>query len=245
MRYSLRSLNQYLPWVRKVWILGDRPAFLTDDTRLVEHVPHEALAWIAGFKTPVTNGFLLMYLAALLPELEFEFLWFCDDYILLEYLPQELARKDRCVQDLNKVTERGKGLWKESLWPTFDVLKRLGYPGFNYEIHVPIYLTKRRVLDAYRALRDFTSEDRLFGLLAQSAVLNYAQKHEGMQPLILADEGRNVGFHHKPAESYEAIVEQCRGKTFLNFDDDALDDNLRRYLAERFPTPSIYEKPGV
>ncbi len=105
---------------------------------------------------------------------------------------------------------------------------------------MPIYLTKRRVLDAYRSLRDFTSEDRNFGLLAQSAVLNYAQKHEGMHPLILTEEGRNVGFHHKPAESYEVIVEQCRGKTFLNFD-----DNLRRYLAERIPTPSIYEKPGL
>ena len=76
-------------------------------------------------------------------------------------------------------------------------------------------------------------------------MLNYAQKHEGMQPVLLADEGRVVGFHHKPAESYEVIVEKCRGKTFLNFDDEALDDNLRRYLAERFPTPSIYEKPGV
>ncbi len=66
-----------------------------------------------------------------------------------------------------------------------------------------------------------------------------------MQPVNLADEGRVVGFYRKPAESYAAIVEKCRGKTFLNFDDEALDDNLRRYLAERFPTPSIYEKPGV
>ena len=49
---------------------------------------------------------------------------------------------------------------------------------------MPIYLTRRRVLNAYRALRDFTSEDRFFGLLAQSAVLNYAQKHEdGTNPI--------------------------------------------------------------
>ena len=46
-------------------------------------------------------------------------------------------------------------------------------------------------------------------MLAKSAVLNHAQKHEGMQPLILADKGRNVGFHHKPAKSSDAIVEQC------------------------------------
>jgi hypothetical protein len=36
IRYSLRSIDRYAPWVSKVWILGDRPAFLSDSTALVE-----------------------------------------------------------------------------------------------------------------------------------------------------------------------------------------------------------------
>ena len=240
--YSLRSVNMYMPWVRKVWIFGDRPVFLTDDISRIQHVPHEYAARVGPFKTPVTNFFLLFFLASLIPELDFEFLWFCDDFILLDYLSEEDARKDRCLQDLSQVKGRGRGLWKDSLWRTYDLLKRLGYTGYNFETHAPTYFTKKRVFEAYCEFKDWVTEDRWYGMLGPTAILNHAYAVESFDLTWLKAEGRHVGFHGK-APSYEEVAKQCRGKGFLNFDDDAFGEGIRRYLAKRFPTPSIYEQP--
>ena len=91
--FSLRSLAGHAPWVRKVWVFGDRPWFLTDDRSLAEHVPHEYVARVAGCRTPVTNFFLMFWLSSLLPELSPEYLWLCDDFILLADLSEEEARR--------------------------------------------------------------------------------------------------------------------------------------------------------
>src|SRR5437867_8108796 len=86
IRYSLRSVARNLPFVRKVWIFGARPAFLAEDKSLVEHVPHEYVAPLVGLKTPVRHDFWLLFLASLLPELSHDFSRFADDYIILEPL---------------------------------------------------------------------------------------------------------------------------------------------------------------
>ena len=48
LRYSLRSVAKYLPWIRKVFVFGDRPEFLSNDRSVIEHVPWEAVAWIGN-----------------------------------------------------------------------------------------------------------------------------------------------------------------------------------------------------
>ncbi|TVS20666.1 MAG: hypothetical protein EA424_02815, partial [Planctomycetaceae bacterium] len=40
------------------WIFGDRPEFLSDETSLVQHVPHEYVTRVGKFRMPVTNFFL-------------------------------------------------------------------------------------------------------------------------------------------------------------------------------------------
>src|SRR5205814_4569364 len=69
IRFSLRSVARHLPFIRKVWIFGDRPDFLSDDRAIVEHVPHEYIAPLLGCRIPVRNDFFLLALASLLPEL--------------------------------------------------------------------------------------------------------------------------------------------------------------------------------
>ncbi len=250
---SLRSVAKYMPWIGKVWGFGDRPAFLSDDMSVIQHMPHEYTARVGGFRTPVTNGFLLLFLASLIPELSFEFIWFCDDYILLDDVPEPLIRCDRYLEDLSQVQNRGRGVWKGMLWQTYDTLRRLGYPGLNFESHTPRYLTKKRVFDAYCDLKDFVSQDRWFGMLGATAIMNHALKaerssdpsslkdHRKIQLTQVRQENLVAGFYDKPAV-YEDIVERCAGKKFLNFDDAAFSPDMQRFLAERFPSPSIYEK---
>jgi hypothetical protein len=242
LRYSLRSVAKHAPWVRKVWIFGDRPEWLSQDRRVVEHVPHEAIAWVVGCRTPVVNTFLMLYLVAILPEVATKFLYFCDDFILLDDLTPGVAARARYIEDLDAIAHRrGTGLYRESLWRTYDLLKRLGYPRLNYEAHVPTYLTKERVLAAVKDFHDFITEDRYYGPLAQLTILNHAQKREGFEPLRLQEENAYAGFHFRPFPE-EEIRDRCSGKRFLNFDDEAFNKAMRQFLAERFPEPRVYEQ---
>ena len=241
IRYSLRSLARHLPWIRKVWIVGDRPSFLTDDRRLAEHVPHEYLIRVGPYRKPVTNFFLNTFLASLIPELDFGFLRFSDDYILLADLSPDEAQRVRYVNDLTESRNRGTGLWKESLWRTYDVLKRLKFPGYNFESHTPTYYTRKWVFEAFCDFQDYVTEDRWYGLLGPTAILNHALQHHGLSLTHRQTEDWYVGFHHQPAK-YETVLEQSAGKRFLNFDDAALSGDLKRFLQERFPEPCVYER---
>ncbi len=241
MRYSLRSVARHLPWVRKVWIVGDRPSFLTDDRRLAEHVPHEYLVRFGGDRAAVINFFLNTFRASLIPELDFEFLWLCNDFLLLADLSPDEARRVRYLQKLSETKTRGTGLWKESLWRTYDLLKRLKFPGDNFESHTPTYYTEKWVFEAFCEFRDFVTEDRWDGMLGPTVILNHACQDHGLALTHRQTEDWYVGFHHQPA-TYEELLEKTAGKRCLNFDDAAFSAGLRRFLQERFREPCRYER---
>lgn len=243
IRYSLRSLAKHAPYIRKVWIFGDRPAFLSDDTTRIEHVPHEYVARVGDFRTPVTNYFLMLYLSSLIPDLDHEYLRFSDDYFLLRPYGIDEARRVRYLQDLSQVKSRGGGLWRDSLWRTYDLLKRLGYTGYNFETHTPSYFRRRWVFEAYCKFRDYVTQDRWYGMLGITAILNHAYRHQRFELVHLEAEGSRAGFWGKPPADRQTVAAACRGKTFLNFDDEAFGSVLHCCLAEQFPRPCCYERP--
>jgi hypothetical protein len=249
IRYSLRSIERHAPWVDKVWIFGDRPSFMSDDKSVIEHVPEEYLAHVLDIAPPVQNMFLLLVLSSFIPELSFEFVLFSDDFFLLRDFPLEEARKDRYLEDLtmNRIeAPRREGLWSESLWRTRDLLIRLGYEAFNFEIHAPTFFTKKRVLEAYRDFRYFVTEDRWQGMMGISAILNHALKHEKNGPtpplVSIEKEASRGGFWGAPPASYQALLRELDGKAFMNFNDRAFGPLIARFLQERYPKPSRYEK---
>lgn len=240
IRYSLRSIARNLPFVRKVWIFGDCPRFLSGNRAIVECVPWSAVGWLVRAALPVKNFFLQCFLMSLHPEIQWEFLLFTDDCILLDRVGEALAKRDRYLEDLSHVKNRGTGLWRDSLWRTYDLLKRFGYTGFNFETHMPMYLTKSRVFEAYRDLHDFVTEERYAGMLGPTAILNHAYRRQRFPLTLVREEGLKVGFHVAPT-AYQTIVDACKGKVFLNFDDEAFCPNMQQFLAEQFPTPCCYE----
>lgn len=244
IRYALRAIARYAPWINKVWVFGDRPEFLTSQSRLAQHLPHESIAWIGPYQTPVRNFFLMFYLIALTPEIDNEILWFCDDFILLRPLTSDSAQTIRYLEDLHLLKSRGKGLWKDSLWRTYDVLRRFQYPTLNYEVHAPTYFRKRWILDAVRDFRDFITEDRWYGLLGPTGILNHARRHHQFPVVSLREENSRIGFHGK-APSLSEVREATKGRAFLGFDDEAFGEGLKTFLAERFAAPCVYEERNM
>lgn len=257
LRYSLRSLDRHAPWIRKVWIFGDRPAWLTDDKSIAEHVPHDFIARLGHWKVPIRNHFLLVFLGSLIPELSSEFLFFCDDFVLLHSVEQADLCRVRVLEDMSQVKVRGTGLWKESLWRTYDLLKRLGYGGLNFEVHVPQFTTRRQMFEAYCEFKDFVTEDRHFGIVCHTTVMNHALKQDPTIPLVwLHKENRRAGLYGKPKRppdsdfatrehwTRDEVTARCAGKSFLSFDDSAWGPGLQAFLTERFPQLSKFEARG-
>lgn len=269
IQYSLRSVAQNLPWVRKVWILGDRPSFLTAESDLVQHVSHQEMAWIGRWRLPVRNNFILTLLASLIPGLADEFLWFADDYVILNRADQATFAKPRAVEHNPRRASPGRGLFQQALWRTKETLARLDYPAINFEAHLPQALRREWVWHAFRTFRDFVSEDRFHGLLAHTAILNYAVKKRGLEYQMLEDDERFVGIYPKfvmgmtehdfpdwqpqsalpknPKISTKLLTgaifqNVSQRKTFLSFNDETYPGVVEAYLAERFGESCRYEQ---
>lgn len=241
LRYSLRSVAAHYPSVGKVWILGDRPRFLADDVSRIEHLPWSATGRLLGFESPQRNFFRMLLCAAVIADLPAEFLCFSDDFILLRPWSESQARTIYYLEDLCQVRSRGSGLWTESLWRTFDVLQRLGYPGYNFETHVPAYFRKRWIIEAYDDLRDWVCGDPWHGILGISSVLNHALHRHGLAIDSLTDRRLRAGFYGQLCQA-EPLRRIGAEKAFLNFDDAAFGPPLVEFLQRRFPDRCRYEK---
>lgn len=264
LRYTLRSYERHLKGLGKVWLLGDRPTWLTEDAAIIEHVPHEQLVRGFGFRTPVRSYFLLTFLGSVISELSPEYVQGMDDAVLLEPVDSAFLRIPRAVEDLERADRRGRGPWRDSLWFTHDSLLRLGYPGVNYEAHIPLVYRRSWVWDAYCTFADFVSEDPLFGMVGPTAIFNYRMRHEPFQPTWLLEEGRFIGIYGDrvmganpdalkragigPAQPGELLLQEqiralCEGKAFLNFDETGFSVAMHQFLEELFPEPSRFERP--
>ncbi len=268
LRYVLRSVERNFADAGKLWILGDRPAWLTADKRVVEHVGHEYLSRPFRFRLPVRNQFLLALLGSLIPGLSADYVWMSDDNVLLQLVDVGLLAQVRALDDPAKLKTRGGGLYKDALWRTIDTLGRLGYPALNYEAHIPHVMQRKWVWEAYCEFENFISEDRYYGLLLLIAVFNYRMKHEPFKPTWLLEEGKFIGFYPHgvtgiPQENADRnipglpvgspipptpllLTEQiralCAGKTFLNFDDASFTIAMHQFLDEEFPAASRFER---
>jgi hypothetical protein len=119
---------------------------------------------------------------------------------------------------------------------------RKGYTAFNFETHTPTYLTKARILHAYCDFRDFITEDQFFGVMAATAIGNHAHRHRRTTLTDIRKEGSRAGYWGAPPATYEDVLRDVEGKTFFNCDHLAFGDTIRRFLSERFPSKSRFER---
>lgn len=83
LRYSIRSIDQFAPWVRKIWIVtsGQVPEWLTTDDPKVQIVQHEEI-WPNGDGLPNFNSHAIEACLHRIPGLSEHFIYLNDDMIL-------------------------------------------------------------------------------------------------------------------------------------------------------------------
>jgi len=91
LRYSLRSVEQFAPWVNHVWIVtaGGRPGWLRPDHPWITVVPHREI-WPDGDGLPTFNSHAIEACLHRIPGLAEHYLYLNDDMFLGRPVPPEL-----------------------------------------------------------------------------------------------------------------------------------------------------------
>ncbi|QXQ08973.1 stealth conserved region 3 domain-containing protein [Paeniglutamicibacter sp. Y32M11] len=83
LRYSLRSIEQFAPWIRKIWIVtaGQKPEWLDTSNPRIEIVDHSTI-WPDEIGLPNFNSHAIESNLHRIPDLAEHFLYLNDDFIL-------------------------------------------------------------------------------------------------------------------------------------------------------------------
>nr|WP_240974703.1 stealth family protein [Arthrobacter sp. SF27] len=91
LRYSLRSIEQFAPWVRKIWIVtaGQTPPWLNTTNPRIQVVDHEDI-WPSPKGLPTFNSHAIEANLHRIPDLAEYYLYFNDDVLLGRPIAPEL-----------------------------------------------------------------------------------------------------------------------------------------------------------
>jgi Stealth protein CR2, conserved region 2 len=136
LRYSLRSIEKHLHGYRKIWIIGERPLWLTKN---IIHIPHPD-----DFIYPARNIYAKIKKACQYQELSENFLFFNDDHFLLsDFNASEFPYFYRGnLKDVKNNT-----VYQETVNNTIRSLESRNLPTLDFDTHTPILYNKARFIE--------------------------------------------------------------------------------------------------
>ena len=225
LRFSLRSLEKHFTTDFRVWTIGDRPAWATEE---INHIPAE--------RAPVPTGGAFSNNADIVKKITLachtldRFLLIADDQYLLQDMGADMFARPFYFQTL-ETRPPILNQWGKRLWATVDRLKDMGLTTYNAECHTP-FLVKS---DWFLQLHDmFFLADGTH--LWKTAYLNYHYQSTGA---CLVPK-RATAFSKKATDA--DFAKTCRDAWFLCQNDAGLTDALKSFLMTRFNRPSRFEK---
>lgn len=222
LRFSLRSLETYLENMGTVYVVGERPRWLTG----VVHLP---------FKDKTTckerNIMLKVAYACGHPDLSENFLHVHDDHFALAparagEIPNWYGGTLEKMYNGTKPEKRNH--WHLAVRNTWKILESRGLPGLNYDIHYPMLFNKNLypgVMDVY----PWTTEPR--GFVVKSLYANTV----GLTGTPIGD------IKLMDRLSNEGVVAQLKGRPWFSIGNAGLSNSFKSLLRAIYPTPSRFE----
>ena len=234
IRYSIRSIAKNFLNLRNIWIIGDIPEWAENVHHIKKIRPYQDSDQAKNFD--YTHS---IFLAAMQPDISDFFLVVNDDHHLLapktaqsiEETPIVRENMDIYTPDERDTHDRA---WQAMLWNTYDRLKESGMSGWNYENHVPVLVSKERILHCWSYFGYGTGE-----LVWKTAYFNMFPP-DAERGWLSETTDLKAGFYDK-GFSYKDIKKQGDAAIYMSYNDKGMNTNLKRYLQERFPDPSKYE----
>ena len=212
LRYSLRSLSNFPHG--KVWFYGGKPNGITPD----RHVPYQQKGIMPWEKVINT-----IYEVSKNNEITEDFYLFNDDFYIMKPVGEMPVYYDRTlfrrIQAIEKTRGGARSLYTQQLRRTRDALQSEGYKTFNYEVHMPMLINRKkakRLIEDYPKMCMFRS--------TYGNVYNIG------------------GEQHKDMKIANPELEPPKDCDFLSTSDDPMEETaVGRFIMARFPEPCKYE----
>lgn len=218
LRYSLRSLEQYVTDYRNVFLIGHKPAFLNDQ---VIHIPYQDI-----YKNKATNIMAKVNRAAQDKRLSDDFMFWNDDYFALKpFSAVNYPYYYKC--DLQHTSMINKGEYKLHVDATLKMLRALNLPYKNFDCHYPIIYNKFKVKNMIKKY-DWSTD---YGYILRSMYCN----HYGIPGEMKLDCKTNAQIARP---HLQGVIEKNH---FLSIGDNALTSVMQSYIMARWPNKSKYE----
>ncbi len=239
LRYCLRSIKQHLDNLGRVWIVGERPAWLAVDGETLVHLPVPDLC-------PIADVSIIHKLVAACietpgrPRVSQRFVFFSDDQVLLRPVGWKQLGPYH-FGDLANLTQWNGGWWQR-MRHTRDWLAASGRPTLHGDTHAPLPMLRNELL---RLCRE-TEWRKPPGLCVGTLYLNWT--HPSPRPL---GEGPGVRAAQPMGERKATISSplpaaelrrRIAGRWFLCHTDAGFTPELRGLLDQLFPEKCRWEK---
>jgi len=162
-----------------------------------------------------------------------------DDICLLSPMNASEIGQVKALYDWDGVNHNNYDVWYQQLIRTLTAVRRRGFHGWNTETHFSELFNKELmlcVIRMYGALENrLLTSTLFFNTFFPKVISQIFRKDYGIQ-----------FFNNKDTEYYTSsqgdLDAKCLGKLYLVFNDAGLNENLKRFLENKFPEKSRFEK---
>lgn len=221
--YTLRSLERHLKGFGDIFIIGKKISSLRGLKYINANDEAKSM-----YKE--RNIFRKIILACKHPEVTEEFVFFNDDHFLLkDFDADNLPFYHK--GDLSETMSKNMGDYRKSLNHTRKYLLSKDKPTLDYDTHFPIVYEKKKFIHTF-VYSDDINWDKPFGFVIKSLYANMVG--------VKGEFGGDCKIQHKM--SYNEIVEKIGSKSFFSTSDGCLNEDMMRFLNEKYGTKSKYER---
>lgn len=264
LKYSLRSIECYAPWVRKIFIVTDSqiPKWLDTSNPRIKIVDHKEI--IPGQYLPCFNSSVIEHFICKIPGLSEHFLYANDDM----FINRCVSPEDFFASDGFPVVRHNRRLFRKfTLWMREKVLRK-GMSHYNRIVNNAAVLVKEKYgvfvgskahhnIDSYLK-SDCCKVEEMFADALIPTFINHVRRYNDIQRslyhyvalvehrchLKYVDQKSSLRLHNHEPNHFERL-EKYKPLFFCINDSQYADDEDRRsatrFLAGRFPEKSTFE----
>jgi hypothetical protein len=237
LRYALRSIEKNLDFDTKVYIIGEKPEWLTDKATFIPTERVNGMDYMVFLDTTSK-----IYLVSKDKRISQNFVYMYDDTFFINKTSLEDIQELKCLENMKDIpsdkwfkTSRASGKWKSLMRKTLAKLQDGGYSIYNFETHCP------RVINKKKAKEVIEVNNMLIDPLMFSTLYYNVTKELGEIPRSLVPWGDGIKLGVYRPFDFETLKGKVKENKFLNYDTTSYNEGMKKLLEHLFAEKSGFE----
>ncbi len=228
LRYSFRSLQKNFKEKFRIWLVGDKPPWLSDEVNFISSPRGKTT-------NPPIDIVHKMLKVIKNSEISEDFIWMNDDIYFINPVKLKDITSLKAIGNLNNIHRSTNTVFRVNLWKTFDLLKKLHLPTWNYSTHLPFYFNKEKLL---KIIKRFSMNKNSFLVTTLYHNYHFPQAHPTI--LNVREDKIKIGIY-KSDPDFDQLRKYMEYKKFLNHSQTGFSEGIKEILIEMFPNKSKFE----